>query len=170
MKDSNKKFNKKGFTLIILPDDEYFLQKERIIKELAKSSQGIYINLEEKYEVVNKSLNGLEKKFFIIIRKTTSTKETENIKFLSSPSSLAELSLKIADATNSGKYKFLFFDSLDFLLKTHVSSIEVNSFMNYLKNHLEVKKLSFIGLMKEGARSNIFTQRFQNLADEVIGW
>ncbi|MBI4150814.1 hypothetical protein HY492_01685 [Candidatus Woesearchaeota archaeon] len=115
--------NRKGIYLFISPAADYNTININIIKTMVTKwrTHGIYVTLNKPYPELLKNLKAEKIKpetmYFIDgVSKGAQKIVATNCTYLESANSLTELSLAITAAANTGKFKFLFFDSLSTLL------------------------------------------------------
>jgi len=115
---------KNGIYLFISPAEYYNLINSTILAYYTKTRKksGIYVTLNKSFKSISASLNeegiDVSRLYFIdgITRTENNNAKDKNCTFISSPHALTELSLAITTATNTGKFDFLFFDSINTLL------------------------------------------------------
>lgn len=84
--------------------------------------RGIYITLNKRYDDLTKTLEenkiSTSQLYFIdgVTKNIDKNKTAKNCMFISSPESLTDLSLSLATAMETGKFEFLFIDSVNTLL------------------------------------------------------
>lgn len=125
---------------------------------------GIYVTLNKGYIVIKQKLEqqGVDtpRLYFIdgISKAGQKQGKADNCTFLSGPDSLTELSLVITQAINSGKFDFLFFDSLSTLLMYHdLKTIE--KFNHYLISKLREYGVDciLVSLRQEGEEAKLIS-------------
>ncbi len=138
-----KLVNEKGIHLFCSNSESYHKVNEIILKELTikYKLKGIYITLNMSHStlenhLINKGID-VSKLHFIdsMDRKDLKSSKADNCTFVPNPQALTELSLAITNLINTGKYDFLFLDSISTLLVYH-SLKTTAQFTNYLMNKL----------------------------------
>ena len=116
-----------GVYLFVLKPEEYHIANEIILDYFIRklNKKGIYVTLNKPYNNLSESLKkrSIDSSSLYFIDGTSKTgsegKVTsgkENYTYINNPESLTELSLVITNMSNTGKYQFLFFDSITTLL------------------------------------------------------
>ena len=153
-----KKLKDKEIHIVVSDDKQYSKVNDILLTIMIKEQKlrCIYVSLNKEYSALQKRLCGLgidDSKIFFIdgISKTTGkTVKANNCTFLSGPQSLTELSLAITAAINTGKFDFLFFDSISTLLiYNNVKTTE--KFSHYMTSKIRDNNLGsiFISLKKD---------------------
>tara|TARA_Y100000294_G_scaffold176795_1_gene200239 strand:- start:905 stop:1492 length:588 start_codon:yes stop_codon:yes gene_type:complete len=154
----------------------YHLVNNIILKYLTKKLKlnGIYVTLNIPYSQLQNSLKkhgtDISKLYFIDgISKKTSGKipKADNCAFTSNPESLTELSLSITEKSNTGKFKFLFLDSISTLLIYH-NSKTIEKFSHYMINKLRNANLSGVIMSLDEENSKKLIPLLSQFCDDCI--
>ena len=143
--------NERGICLFCSQSESYHKVNGIILKELTNKYKftGIYVTLNKEHSFLEKNLKkggtDVSKLYFIDgTSKNNEKNNTNNCTFISSPQSLTELSLAISAVTESGKFAFLFLDSISTLL-VYNDLKTVEKFTNYLIN--KIRNLKIVGII-----------------------
>ena len=116
----SKKLKNKEIHVVLSSDTQYNKINDMLLTIIIKEQKlkCIYVSLNKEYKILQKRLNslGIDSSKMYFIDGTGKTVKADNCTFLSGPHSLTELSLAITEAINTGKFDFLFFDSISTLL------------------------------------------------------
>lgn len=163
--------------LMLCPGSKNYLEvTELTLRELITKHEqaGIYIKLGQDYLAFHERLKtagiDVSKLYFIYCHGRGLEKlfEAANCTFVSSPSSLTELSLAITTLTNSGKFNFLLLDSMIALLAYNKPEI-TEKFVNYLIAKLRAYGIAgIIVTLKDDAASMKLSLPLAKLCDAVI--
>lgn len=141
-----EKTESRGVYLFVLKPEEYHTANGIIIGNFTEklNKKGIYVTLNKPYYGISEDFKkrGIDPSGIWFIDGTSKTSEggktaagKGNCTHIRSPESLTELSLAITNASNTGKFHFLFFDSITTLLVyNNVATTE--KFMHYIINKL----------------------------------
>lgn len=146
-----KKIRNKEVHVILLDDEQYNKVNDSLLIVLLKDQKlkCIYVSLNKEYKTLSKKIQSLgiqdSNIYFIegvskIIGKPV---KANNCMFISSPTSLTELSLAITTTINTGKFDFLFFDSLSTLL-VYNDQKTTEKFSHYIINKIRDNDLGSI--------------------------
>lgn len=116
--------DKNGIYVFVSPPKQYNLINDAILSHYTQNEKkaGIYVTLNKGYKFVIKNLEAqgcdVSKLYFIdgITKTQAEDAKADNCTFISSPQALTELSLAISTATNTGRFEFLFLDSVNTIL------------------------------------------------------
>ena len=135
--------------------------------------RGIYVSLNIPYSSLSATIkkNGIDmsKLYFIDSTGETAANKTgnSNCSFLKSPQSLVELSLTITKFATSGKFNFLFLDSMSTLL-IYNSLETTEKFLHYLINKIRVLGLGGIIISPYEEKSNKLMPTISQFCDKCI--
>ncbi len=118
-------FKKGDIYIILVKPESYHIVCQTLLKHLVENLKytGLYITLNTPCNTImcqceDLGLNPSKIHFIDGITRKSGIKETRanNCSYIESPSALTELSIILTTATNSGKFDFLFLDSISTLL------------------------------------------------------
>ena len=164
-----------GVYLIVTKPEDYhsttFVLIEHMIKNL--NLIGVYVTLNTPCSSLSANLKdkGIDtsKLYFVdaISKQSGTTTTSDNCSFVQNPQSLTELSLVTTKAVNTGKSKFLFFDSVSTLL-IYNSLETTEKFMHYLIN--KIRSLGLLGIIisLDEEKSNKLIPVISQFCDKII--
>ncbi len=165
----------KGICIILSKPEDYHSVNLMVLNHLTVKMKlcGIYGTLNMPYSslstLLEKNDMDISKLFFI---DCTGERITKNIKngnceYLKNPQSLTELSLMITELTNSGKFDFLFLDSISTLL-IYNSLETTEKFAHYLINKIRILGLGGIIISLDDEKSNKIIPVISQFCDKCI--
>ncbi|MCR4335098.1 MAG: hypothetical protein NUV57_01020 [archaeon] len=178
-----KKYKRSEITILIIPNKEYSQGMSTLLTKVGVSYKKIiYVNLNEVYKSLMRHMANLnldpEKFFFIDAVTLTSDKTTtkeDNTLFVSSPSSLIELSLGITQALNTQNADAILFDSLSTLL-IYEKETTVTKFIHSLIGKIKAAEIDAFFTALEGDSQNesikdlgMFVDRVNTLTEFELG-
>lgn len=167
-----------GVYLFVLKPEDYHTANEIVIDYFIRklNKKGIYVTLNKPCDNLSESLKkrGIDPSSLYFIDGTSKTSDKGgnaagkgNYVYIRSPESLTELSLAIANASNTGKFHFLFFDSLTTLLVyNNVTTTE--KFMNYIINKLRSLSMGLVLISLNDENSQKLLPVLSQFCDECI--
>lgn len=146
-----KRIRNKEIHVVLSDDKQYNKVNEILLTVMLKDEKlkCIYVSLNKEYKILSKKIQslGIEDPSIYFIEGISKTVgkpvKANNCTFLSGPHSLTELSLAINTAINTGKFDFLFFDSLNTLL-IYNDLKTVEKFSHYIINKIRDNDLGSI--------------------------
>lgn len=150
--DLKKEIGTNQMILIILPNEKYTEDILEIAKQLSNNYKKIcYVSLNKLYSALTKSLkdNAVDIKKFCFVDVVTkaadpNAKSDGNVKFVSSPSALTELSLTVLTDCKENKPECMLFDSLSTLLIYQKGEV-VTQFIHSLTGKIRI--IGCLGLL-----------------------
>lgn len=160
--------------LLILSNEKYVEDIYEVAKQLANRYERIcYVNLNKPYDVLIKDLTVKKidvKKFYFIDTTTKAlkqdVKDIENVKYVSSPNALTELSLCISDVYKKQNSDCILFDSLSTLLVYQQVSI-VTRFAQSIITKM-ASNTTRIFTVLEGDTESVLVKNLGMFVDKVI--
>lgn len=174
-KKLNSVKDKKGIYVFVSSPQQYNLVNSFILSYYTQKEKktGIYVTLNKGYKFVIRSLEeqgcDAHKLYFIDgITKTQGKEEkADNCTFISAPEALTELSLAISTATNTGRFEFLFLDSVNtILIYNDLKTTE--RFTHYIITKLREANISGIIFSLEEESANKLTPIITQFCDDCI--
>lgn len=131
--------------VLIIPDEQYTQKLLGITREVVEvSNSALYVSLNRPYQTLAESfsaagIDASKLSYVDAVTQTASKAEDsgDNVKYVSSPGALTELSLTIAKILDTKKHDFLLFDSLSTLL-VYENEMVVTRFIHSLMSKLRV--------------------------------
>ncbi|MFH0922582.1 MAG: ATPase domain-containing protein, partial [Candidatus Micrarchaeota archaeon] len=168
----NVKSIKKGVYLVVTKTGDFHSANLKLIKTFSKRGwHGIYVTLSKQYATLLFHFNkhGIPSDTFFFIDATGSRTRaaSSGCTAVESPSSLTELSIAITEASNTGKYDFLFFDSLSTLLVYNAAET-AEKFMHYLAMKMADLNITTVILSLDEEKSKKLIPVIAQFCDGVI--
>jgi archaellum biogenesis ATPase FlaH len=126
---------------------------------MRKNKRGVYITLSQEYSYLKNSFKDkgidVSKLHFIdgISMKFGKYSKVDDCTFISGPQSLTDISLTITNLTNSGKYDFIFLDSVSTLLMYNDPK-STTSFIQYLIGKMRGLNMELIIILLDDEKSS----------------
>ncbi len=162
---------KNQIVVINVSGQEYQDKVVDISKTLVKDGKVIYVSVNKPYS----SLKGLFEKekvspenFFFVDVVTENAglpKEGENVKFVSAPTALTELSIVISELAKNKEFYCLFFDST---LTVYNDSLIVTKFVHNLTSKLRTLGTKAVFVIMKGERETALEQDINMFVDDVL--
>ena|SRR3989344_1685511 len=164
---------KKGVYLFISPAKQYKLFNTYILNHYTKESAGIYVTLNKGYKFIINDLKEIKNNasnlhFIDAVTGQREEKNVDNCTFISNPQALTELALAISAATSTGKFGFLFLDSINTLL-IYNNFKTTERFTHYVISKLRETKVGGIVFSIDEESANKIIPVIRQFCDESIG-
>lgn len=170
-----KRFKDKSIHIVLTKPEDYQLTNMIILEILIKKLRltGIYVTLNKPHLTISASLKDrnidTSKLYFIDAtgKQTGKRAKAANCSFIRSPESLTELSLAMTALANTGKFDFLFFDSLSTLLM--YNDLETTGrFVHYMVSKIRNLNLRGIMISVVEEKSNKLIPVVSQFCDDII--
>jgi len=166
---------KKGLYIVISKTDNYSEHNVAATSVLMKKKDalGLYVTLNSPYKKVLEDLkkNKIETKKLYFIdgasKVSKKEKEADSCTYLESNSSLTNLSLVISASIKTGKFSFLFFDSISTLL-VYNNFESTQRFLHYLINNIRNQDLTLVLRAVEEEKTNKLLPILSQFCDKCI--
>ena len=158
--------------LAIIPIEGYMEKKKKILREVFKKNNVVYITINRSFDYVLRQLekDSIKGKVIFIdaITKTIASDiKKEDVLFVENPQSLTQMAIMIDVAISKIKDGILFFDSLSTLSIYNNPDI-ISRFTHSLVNKLEKKKINGLFIsVKEETDKKLIAQLTQ-FVDKVV--
>ena len=158
--------------LAIIPIEGYMEKKKKILREVFKKNNVVYITINRSFDYVLRQLekDSIKGKVIFIdaITKTIASDiKKEDVLFVENPQSLTQMAIMIDVAISKIKDGILFFDSLS-TLSTYNNPDIIPRFAHSLVNKLEKKKINGVFIsVKEETDKKLIAQLTQ-FVDKVV--
>jgi len=173
--DLKKEIENNRMVLIIIPNEKYTEAILEIAKQLSNGyKKTCYVSLNKLYKALTKSLenNSIDTKKFCFIDGVTKTAEPNvksdgNVKYVSSPSALTQLSVMMIADCKEHKPECILFDSLSTLLIYQKGSV-VTQFIHSLIG--KIRTFDSVGIFTalEGDTDSDLIKEMGMFVDKVI--
>ena len=173
--DLKKEIGNNQMILIIIPNEKYTEAILEIAKQLSNGYKKIcYVSLNKLYNALTKSLesNNIEVKKFCFVDGVTKTAEPNvksdgNVKYISSPSALTQLSVMVIADCKENKPECVLFDSLSTLLIYQKGEV-VTQFIHSLTG--KIRTVGCVGIFTalEGDTDSDLIKEMGMFVDKVI--
>jgi len=166
----------KGQTIVlIIPNEQYTKKIIEITKYFSDNHKSIcYVSLNKLFDPLIASFKDAgvdQNKFFFVDAITKSTnpniKESDNCIYISSPSSLTELSIAINKVLETGKFEGFLLDSLSTLLIYNKSEV-VCKFVHGLINKMKGANATVVFTALKGDTGSILLKDIGMFVDNVL--
>jgi archaellum biogenesis ATPase FlaH len=142
--------DRRQILVLVIPAEEYQTYLPAIVRQIGREFKNIlYVSLNKPYESILEMIseNDLDSGKFTFIDGITKTAdipvEDTGCVFISSPSSLTELSLGISNLIEGREYDFMLFDSLSTLL-VYESQAVVSKFLHFIIAKLRLRGVNTV--------------------------
>jgi len=162
--------------VLIIPEENYTERLINIVKEMNQLDGKIcYISLNRPYNSLLTSFKkaGINTDNIYVIDAITRTAQLalkcDNCEFVSSPGALTELSVTISNLMETGRFKYIIFDSLSTLL-VYESDNTIAKFVHFLMAKVRVVGCNAIFTCLKQDADSILVKDINMFADKVINF
>ena len=163
----------KGICIFVSPLDKYNEVNKEILNYLniSKKLTGVYVSLNKDYKEITSELEKIKintsNLFFIIGIEKSRKIEADNCVYTQGPQALTELSLTITNIINTGKFDYIFFDSISTVLMYNNLGVS-QKFSTYIINKLKQNDLLGIIISLNEVQSNKIIPTIAQLCDHCV--
>jgi len=174
MIDIKKELSENNIIMVIIPNDVYNKYSKLIIKQLKELNEPVcYLNsnmiIDELRGFLKKDIN--TENFFIVdtVTKTVnlSPKDYNNVVYITDPSALTEMNIKIKRVFDNNKINLLFFDSVSSLLVYRNESYVVRSIKDVIMHIRKNKGRGIFMALEEDIKKGKLKD-VESLVDKVV--